>query len=785
MYKKIRKLFVCCITGATVVTSVLGQGVPFTIAYAQEVVSEELRAEIEASLYDFEYYTMANEDVAVALGYDKEKLYEHWLNFGMAEGRNASMVFNAKYYLEVNPSVKAVVGNDYVAAYEHFVTTGLLVGLESSPVFSVKYYLEANQDVAGVFGNDYVKAANHFNQNALAEGRSGSGNFDYTVYKNCNTDVAQLYGDEIKGYYIHYINHGRAEGRTAGLGGSNEGGNTGGTVEIDETTASYRIFDAKFYLEKYPELKETVGTEEQALYLYWINEGIEKGQTASPVIVPEEYLKLNKDVAEVFGENKADALKHFLNAGILEGRTGSYEFDYSIYAYCNTDVGDVFIDDIVGYYFHYVKYGKAENRTAAAYVPPSEPEVTPTPTPSVTPDTTPTPMPEVTPSITPTPEAGEKVTVTNAKGMKFELRFNEKGQMSVQNCYATDGTLLAKNQIEYSANGNIEKVICSDNQGNSIGYMYYYYDNYAGKLSQKTGYNTSDDMKLYYAELIQKNADGSVSCDFYELDAQLQKTEVFRNSGAVASSIVTKYTDGKANRSTWYTADGNVDYYEVYEQYNMDGTIGSSSIYNANNSKIAYTAYSYYSTGVVKQVTTYDMDGTVLSCNYYNQNGYQEKNCYYNYNDKGELSNYTVLEYNEEYQLIGNTIYHADDTLYGYWIYEYDETNGCRQKETFYNASSQIAQYVTYKYHANGEQKSATWYNADGNKSVVIEYNENGVIARENYYDSNSNLEGYVLYECYATGKVKKESYYVGETDKLFCTYEYDEKGNCVGYTTY
>ena len=274
MYKKPKKSICSCIVGAMVVSSLFSNGaiLPNISVYAagtKTAVSTATRAEIEASLYDFEYYSMANEDVAVALGYDKDKMYEHWLNFGMAEGRNASMVFNAKYYLEVNPDVRAAVGNDYIAAYEHFVTTGLLAGLESSPVFSVKYYLQANQDVAEAFGNDYVKAANHFNQNALAEGRSGSGNFDYTVYKDCNTDVAELYENDKKGYYIHYINHGRAEGRTAGLGTSGDSGNNNtGSTEIDTNAVSYRIFDVQFYLDRYPELKQTVGTDESALYLY-------------------------------------------------------------------------------------------------------------------------------------------------------------------------------------------------------------------------------------------------------------------------------------------------------------------------------------------------------------------------------------------------------------------------------------------------------------------------------------------------------------------------------------
>jgi len=325
------------------------------------VYADDLRASIEECLYNADYYANANMDVAVALNHDKEAMYQHWLNHGVTEGRNASMVFNAKYYLEVNPDVAKIVGNDYKAAYEHFVTTGLLEGRESSPVFSVKYYLQANTDVANAFNGDYISAAKHFNLNAIAEGRSGSRNFDYTVYRACNTDVEELYGEYIEGYYIHYINFGRAEGRTGGLSASDSG--------IDKTEASYRIFDKEFYLENYPELKFSVGTEGNDLYRYWVNEGIGQGQTASPVIVPEEYLEINTDVQAVFGNDNAAAMKHFLSDGILEGRTGSYEFDYTVYESCNTDVVEAFADDIVGYYAHYVKYGKAENRTAATYVP--------------------------------------------------------------------------------------------------------------------------------------------------------------------------------------------------------------------------------------------------------------------------------------------------------------------------------------------------------------------------------------------------------------------------------
>ena len=493
------------------------------------------RSEIEACLYNEEYYAKANEDVAVALNNNKEALYNHWLTYGMAEGRNASMVFNAKYYLEVNQDVAAAIGEEnYVGAYEHFVKDGLLEGRESSPVFSVKYYLEANTDVAQAFNGDYVSAAKHFNENAIAEGRSGSGNFDYTVYRACNTDVEELYDDYIEGYYIHYINHGRAEGRTGGLANGdsgNAGGSTGSdeTVDLDKTAASYRIFDAEYYLEQYPELELVFGTEKDVLYQYWLDEGISMGQTASPVIVPEEYLELNSDVAEAFGDDYAAALNHFLNYGIYEGRTGSYEFDYSIYADCNTDVGDVFADDIVGYYFHYVEYGKDENRTAAVYVPEVTPSVTPSPTPtvapsitpsvtpsvtpevtpSVTPEVTPSVTPEVTPSITPedtpsvtpevtpavtpsvtpsvtpeatptvtpepTPTTPAEITLTDEEGITYVLSFDESGTMLEQSYY--DGeTLLGTNVFNYDEEGTRTSIVFRASDGSELGTLTYAYE---------------------------------------------------------------------------------------------------------------------------------------------------------------------------------------------------------------------------------------------------------------------------------------------------------------------
>jgi len=641
----------------------------------------EKNTEIPADdyLYNAEYYEKANEDVAVALNYDKAALYQHWLTYGKAEGRNASMVFNAKYYLEVNPSVAAEVGNDYVAAYEHFVNEGLQAGLESSPVFSVKYYLEANTDVAEAFNGDYVSAAKHFNENAIAEGRSGSGNFDYTVYRACNTDVEELYGDYTEGYYIHYINHGRAEGRTGGLGGS------GTSSGIDTTTPSYRIFDAEYYLDRYPSLETEVGTDPDTLYKYWIEEGIAQGQTASPVIVPEEYLELNQDVAEVFGDDYAAAINHFLTNGILEGRTGSKEFDYSIYAACNTDVGGVFDDDIVGYYFHYVKYGKAENRTAAVYVPEEQPSV---------PDT---------------------VTVSDTEGRRYELVFNEAGKLVEQSCYSSEGTLLNKNTITYAS--DIE-MLCQDSTGTAQAYRKQSF-NPAGKLKE-IDENNKTQITFYYAQVTEINPDGSVSCEFGVLEPHKQ--------------II----------STYSVSTGERGYYHVYE-YNADGLVKKYTYYLPSGIIYLYELYEYDAEGNRIKEEAYDTDESLMYYDTYEYNSYGNVTKWSRYDENDNLENYSESEYDVTGALLlKKSWYDALRRLMEYTLWEYSE-NG--YKTLAYDADGILG--VEREYDNEENLLQATFFEYTKGKLdsyCVRRYNENGKLYCETNYDADGNVISEIIY---------------------------------------
>ena len=76
-------------------------------------------------VFDAEYYANKYSDLKAAFGTDASKLFNHFLSYGIKEGRCASPVFDVKYYVENNSDLKSAFGTDYVAAVKHFVNNGI------------------------------------------------------------------------------------------------------------------------------------------------------------------------------------------------------------------------------------------------------------------------------------------------------------------------------------------------------------------------------------------------------------------------------------------------------------------------------------------------------------------------------------------------------------------------------------------------------------------------------------------------------------------------------------
>lgn len=76
------------------------------------------------SVFDASYYYSAYPDVAAACGRNDTALFNHFVNYGVKEGRSASAEFNPQAYRQRYADLQEAFGNDMAAYCRHYVTCG-------------------------------------------------------------------------------------------------------------------------------------------------------------------------------------------------------------------------------------------------------------------------------------------------------------------------------------------------------------------------------------------------------------------------------------------------------------------------------------------------------------------------------------------------------------------------------------------------------------------------------------------------------------------------------------
>ncbi len=97
-------------------------------------------------------------------------------NVQAADTSAYASIFNAEYYASANADVKAVYGTDANALFNHFVNYGMKEGRRASAEFDVKYYRANNADLNAAFGDNLTLYYMHYMNYGKAEGRKGAGN---------------------------------------------------------------------------------------------------------------------------------------------------------------------------------------------------------------------------------------------------------------------------------------------------------------------------------------------------------------------------------------------------------------------------------------------------------------------------------------------------------------------------------------------------------------------------------------------------------------------------------
>lgn len=97
-------------------------------------VKAATRAERNAyrAVFDAEYYYNTYPDVAAAIGMNKEALFNHFVNYGVAEGRSASAEFNPQAYRQRYADLQQAFGNNMAAYCTHYVNCGRSEGRNAS-----------------------------------------------------------------------------------------------------------------------------------------------------------------------------------------------------------------------------------------------------------------------------------------------------------------------------------------------------------------------------------------------------------------------------------------------------------------------------------------------------------------------------------------------------------------------------------------------------------------------------------------------------------------------------
>jgi hypothetical protein len=149
--------------------------------FAQYGVNEGRRGN---ALFDVNIYKASNSDVAAAFGNNTREYYIHFINYGINEGRASSetgykgvdysAVYNRIYYLQNNEDVAAAFGDDAGKLIEHFVDYGMSEGRQASADFNVNNYKARYEDLRNAFGDNLAEYYRHYINNGLAEGRNGN-----------------------------------------------------------------------------------------------------------------------------------------------------------------------------------------------------------------------------------------------------------------------------------------------------------------------------------------------------------------------------------------------------------------------------------------------------------------------------------------------------------------------------------------------------------------------------------------------------------------------------------
>ncbi len=346
-----------------------------------------------AAVYNPIYYLSHNTDLQL-FNNNGEGLIAHFVNHGMAEGRQGCELFNVYSYKNLYADLRGGFQDNLKAYYLHYVTNGKAEGriatgyentrvgfvtryngIDYSSVYNYNYYIAHYSDMKKAYDDDDIGALAHFVNHGMSEGRQGSDQFDVMSYKMANADLRHAYRNDNKAYYLHYVNYGQKEGRIAT-----------GCSTIQGATTIYNgvdyaaVYSYEEYVNRYPDMKKAFATDDEGALAHFVNHGMNEGRVGKNSFNPYSYRNEYADLRHAYGNCMKLYYLHYMNYGMREGRNGtgcmslmhattvyngvdySAIYDYNEYINRYEDIKRAYGGDENAVIKHFVEHGMDEGR---------------------------------------------------------------------------------------------------------------------------------------------------------------------------------------------------------------------------------------------------------------------------------------------------------------------------------------------------------------------------------------------------------------------------------------
>lgn len=179
-------------------------------------------------VFDPEFYMSRYSDIRRAYQGQPQKAFQHFVTYGIKEGRVGNAVFNCSYYKRNYPDLQKAFGEEREKYFRHYLLYGqkekrradYLIptknGRDYSAVYEYTYYRKRYPDLARAFGDNEILFFRHFLDHGMKEARQASSTFDPAYYRKRYEDLRNAFGSSMERYYLHYLKYGIREKRETG-----------------------------------------------------------------------------------------------------------------------------------------------------------------------------------------------------------------------------------------------------------------------------------------------------------------------------------------------------------------------------------------------------------------------------------------------------------------------------------------------------------------------------------------------------------------------------------------